>query len=54
MQNKMMYVQCPDDCFSVQGTNKDEIKDMMKMHIGSMHKDMKVTDKDIEKQITSC
>ena len=53
MKNNIMYAECQDDCFRVEGTNKKEISDVMKMHVKKMH-NANITEKDARKMVKAC
>lgn len=50
---KMFRAECPEDCFSVQGTSQKEIADMMKVHAKSKHH-MKVSDAEAKRMVMPC
>lgn len=50
---KLLYAQCAEDCFSVEGTNKKEISEILRLHVKNRHH-MDISQAAAEREVKSC
>lgn len=53
MSMSLMYVECEDDCFKAEGTDKHELAEILRMHVETHHH-MKLTKAEAEKSVKGC
>jgi hypothetical protein len=53
LKKSMMYATCQDDCFSVEGTNKLELAQILKAHLHKQH-GVEISDAEAERSVHLC
>ena len=54
MEDKLMQISCDPSCgFMVRSHHKSEVIDLAKKHVLKHHKDLKVTDVELNKMVTT-
>jgi len=48
-----MHAECEKDCFSIEGTNKKELAEMLRIYVKNQH-GMKITEAEAEKKVMTC